>query len=147
MFRQTDIFRYYNNSNATFERNVPNRSTLRMSRAELADVISFTAFNNEKANGHCALCMRVLYPEEQKYRQLSDDWLICTTWSIDPVVNEESLHMVCRYHFAHNCTSSNSRRNTRRVLEGQEPESETSDRLKNQYVYPGTISNKENNVH
>jgi hypothetical protein len=118
-----------------------------MSRAELADVISFTAFNNEKANGHCALCMRVLYPEEQKYRQLSDDWLICTTWSIDPVVNEESLHMVCRYHFAHNCTSSNSRRNTRRVLEGQEPESETSDRLKNQYVYPATISNKENNVH
>lgn len=136
MFRQTEIFRYMNNT-APFGRNRPIRSNMRLSRTELEDVRKFRAFNNEKANGHCTMCMRVLYPEEQKFRRLTEEWIICRSWNINPITNENGDHMVCFYHLSHNGTVSSSRNDNRRVSEGQQHEPETPEDLRNQFVYPG----------
>jgi len=137
MSRQTDIFRYINSDTAAFGRNRPIRNLQRLTDSELRDVAKLRAFNREKANGHCTLCMRVLYPEEQKYRGLSEEWLICNSWNINPIVNSEGLHMVCAFHLTNNGTSSNNRHNTRRISDGEELEPVTPENLQSQYVYPG----------
>ena len=88
MSRQTDIFRYCNVTAPT-GRNRQVRSHLRLTDDQKADVRTFRAFNNEIANGHCTLCMRVLYPEEQHYKNLTEEWLICISWKVNPIVDSD----------------------------------------------------------
>lgn len=136
--RQTNIFRYFNTANGTFSRYMATHGSLRLTDEELDDVRSFTEFNRQTASGHCTMCMRVLYPEEQKYRQLSDEWLICNSWNIAPITNELGSYMVCSYHLSNDGTSSDNRRNNQREADNEMRQEATPDRLKNQYVYPGT---------
>lgn len=138
MSRQTDIFRYFNTTDGTFNRYMATHGSLRLTDAELDDVRTFTEFNRQPASGHCTMCMRVLYPEEQKYRQLSDEWLICNSWNIAPITNEQGSYMVCSYHLSNNGSASDNRRNNQREADNEMREEATPEKLKNQYVYPGT---------
>ncbi|KAI9330709.1 hypothetical protein BD770DRAFT_449502 [Pilaira anomala] len=93
MSRQTDIFRYCNVTAPT-GRNRQVRSHLRLTEDQKADVRTFRAFNNEIANGHCTLCMRVLYPEEQHYRSLTQEWIICDSWNnVNPIKTMQQLYL------------------------------------------------------
>lgn len=137
--QQPNIFRYFNPTTGSFNMYLATHGSLRLTDSEKEDVRCFTSFNNQVADGHCSMCMRVLYPEEKNYRELSDEWLICNDWGIAPIVNEEGLYMVCPYHLTNDGTSSDNRRNVERESEGEVPIEATSQKLKNQYIYPGKI--------
>ncbi|KAI9329207.1 hypothetical protein BD770DRAFT_477951 [Pilaira anomala] len=114
---KTDIFRYCNVTAPT-GRNRQVRSHLRLTEDQKADVRTFRAFNNEIANGHCTLCMRVLYPEEQHYRSLTQEWIICDSWNnINPIVHADG-----------------------KATASQEEAAATSQKMRDQFVYPGTLS-------
>lgn len=103
---------------------------------QLRDIENFRAFNREIANGHCSLCMKVLYPEEQKYRELSDEHCICRTWRIDPVMNAEGKYMVCSSHLKFLGTASD-RRNATRATNNNETYEITIEKTRKQFVFPG----------
>ncbi|KAI9273457.1 hypothetical protein EDC94DRAFT_580417 [Helicostylum pulchrum] len=84
------------------------------------------------------MCMRVFYPEEQKFKFL-EEWLICNSWGIYSVVNSSGDHMVCASYLTKSTTSSNIRENTRREADGREQISRTVENFKNQYAYPDAI--------
>lgn len=138
MSTQTNIFRYFNGATGSFSRYLAGHGGgLKLTDTELEDIRDFLAFNKQTASGHCTMCMRVLYPEEQKYRTIPDEWQICPSWKIMPLRNDEGFCMVCNYHFNNDGTSSSTRRDNRRAAEGEPLEELTPERLKDQYVYPG----------
>lgn len=63
---------------------------------------SFQKFIMQKPNGHCSFCMKLLYPEDQKYRRIgSPRDLPCLQWKIEPITKQEknqAIYMVCLKH-------------------------------------------------
>jgi hypothetical protein len=56
----------------------------------------------KKPDGYCSICMKLLYPEEQKYRRIErPNELPCVDWRTQPkskTVGSNELYMVCATH-------------------------------------------------
>lgn len=72
------------------------------SRVERKQINDFQKFAAQKPDGTCSVCLRVLYPEEQRYRKIVDsNALNCFQWKITPFTKEErdiTMYMVCPEH-------------------------------------------------
>ncbi|CAO3639536.1 unnamed protein product [Mucor hiemalis] len=60
----------------------------------------------ETPDGFCCICMKILYPEQQKYSKFNDPSSIpCIKWKLTPLFKEESnqeiKYMVCSDHIEH----------------------------------------------
>lgn len=63
---------------------------------------TFNKFFMHKPDGFCCVWITVLYPEEQKYRKFSPDFVIpCNAWKHEPIShpNTPQLKMVCKTHW------------------------------------------------
>ncbi|KAI8320694.1 hypothetical protein EDC96DRAFT_582285, partial [Choanephora cucurbitarum] len=66
------------------------------------DIITIAGlFTNEKPNGFCCICLKVLYPEEQRYRKFQPEFAFpCTNWKMEPIAksDDQEKKMVCKDH-------------------------------------------------
>lgn len=66
------------------------------------EIKRFQTFILKKPDGHCSFCMKMLYPEEQKYRKVRlPNELPCLDWNIQPKtknIRGEQHYMVCTTH-------------------------------------------------
>lgn len=62
----------------------------------------FQKFVNQRADGYCCICLRLLYPEEQKYRYIEVITnLSCLKWKL-PLLShpkDKKKFMVCKKHY------------------------------------------------
>lgn len=80
---------------------VTNRNLSTFSAAEKKQITDFQKFINQKPDSFCCVCMKVLYPEQRKYRYIKEPHsLPCLAWKLQPMVNEKdnSRYLVCGYH-------------------------------------------------
>ena len=64
-------------------------------------VKAFQDFVMKKPDGFCCICLRVLYPEDQHFRNISTEIsLPCWDWKLQPLTQpgDESMKMVCKEH-------------------------------------------------
>ncbi|CEP06950.1 hypothetical protein [Parasitella parasitica] len=69
-----------------------------------AHIKKFQEFVSQKANGTCSVCLRVLYPEERRFRLIQNiESLNCFAWNIIPLTRIASSgateYMVCLDHY------------------------------------------------
>lgn len=71
-----------------------------LSREEKRQIIEFQKFINQKPDGYCSVCMRMLYPEERAYREISEPTeLNCVRWNLAPIMDRTGRkYMVCKSH-------------------------------------------------
>lgn len=77
-----------------------------LSKKERTQVVRFQEFIMQKPDGFCCICMKFLYPEDQKYSSFNDpSSLPCIDWKLTPLCKEisenEKLYMVCNDHVEH----------------------------------------------
>jgi hypothetical protein len=62
------------------------------------EINKFQKFISQKPDGYCSACMRVLYPEERKYRYIKDPAnLPCIEWKLPALTNlkdEKQIHVL-----------------------------------------------------
>lgn len=84
-------FRLQNNDLATF------------STVEKRQIKDFQTYIMKKPGGFCCMCMKLLYPEEQKFRAINNpEGLPCRNWRLEPLtkdVNGELKYMACSTHW------------------------------------------------
>jgi len=64
-------------------------------------ITRFQEFINMKPDGFCCICMKILYPEEKRYRTyFSPHNLPCHEWQLEPLIKEDTtnMYMVCASH-------------------------------------------------
>lgn len=105
-------------SNASVTSNASNRDEMRqfMNRFRVQDnsLMSFDAhqrrqindfqrFAAEKPDGTCSVCLKKLYPEERRFRNIQDtDSLNCFRWNVTPstqIKDGRLQYMVCLDHY------------------------------------------------
>lgn len=72
-----------------------------LTRAQKKQVLSFQDFVMQKPDGFCCVCLKVLYPEDQFFRNISSAAnLPCMEWKLQPICNadDETMKMVCKSH-------------------------------------------------
>lgn len=77
----------------------PNLSTFNPTQKK--QIKTFRKFVMRKPDGFCCVCMNVLYPEDQRYRQIIDVAnLPCLDWKLQPLTkpDNEEMKMVCKRH-------------------------------------------------
>lgn len=77
----------------------PNLSTFDLFKKKQIKV--FQDYIMCKPDGFCCVCMVVLYPEEQHYREFTDpDNIPCLAWNLLPLAHpsNEAKRMVCASH-------------------------------------------------
>lgn len=84
-------FRFTDNSLATF------------SNEDKKQILNFQKFISQTHDGFCCICLRVLYPQERRYRVIEDleNLRNCTAWKMEPLKKPKSktdLYMVCVSH-------------------------------------------------
>jgi len=87
----------------TFKVNDINLSTF--SKIEKRQIKSFQKFVNQKPDGFCCVCLTLLYPEQQYFRDFpNDEHCYCIKWKIEPIFLEDtpSMKMVCKSHLKSN---------------------------------------------
>ena len=81
----------------TFRVQNPNLSTF--TKVEQRQILNFQKFINQKPDGFCCVCLKVLYPEEQKYRKFDPEFaILCLKWKMEPIVDSDNQEekMVCK---------------------------------------------------
>jgi hypothetical protein len=66
------------------------------------EIKRFQKFVSQKPDGYCSACMRVLYPEERKYRYVEDPAnLPCVDWKLPALVHpkDKRMYMFCNKHY------------------------------------------------
>lgn len=64
-----------------------------------AQIKKFQEFIMQKPDGHCCICMKILYPEERKWRNIQlPNNLPCIEWKIEPLKKADGRYMVCSQH-------------------------------------------------
>jgi len=64
-------------------------------------IASFQNFIKKRPDGYCCVCMKILYPEERKYRQIDcPENLPCLEWDMQPLLKPDCTdkYMVCLSH-------------------------------------------------
>lgn len=82
-------FRFQDNSLSSF------------AKKERGQIERFQKFVMKTPNGFCSVCLMVLYPEEQRFRNISDkEVLSCYAWNLEPITGGKSTkqYMVCKVH-------------------------------------------------
>lgn len=81
---------------------VGNRNLSTFPNSQKTQINDFQKFINEKPDGFCCACMKLLYPEEKKYRYISSpEYLPCIAWKLEPMVSpkDSSKYLVCATHY------------------------------------------------
>lgn len=81
---------------------VEDRNLSTFTNIQKKQIIQFQKFVMKKPDGFCCVCMKMLYPEEQKYRDIGNsEGLPCLDWRLTPITKEirgEVKYMVCSSH-------------------------------------------------
>lgn len=80
---------------------VGNNNLSSFTNAQKNQVKRFQDFIMEKPDGFCCLCLKVLYPEERRFRTFEDETnLPCLSWKLQPLCDSEdpAKKMVCKSH-------------------------------------------------
>lgn len=90
-----------------FSFKVADRNLSTFNKIEQNQINKFQTYIMSKPDGFCSVCMKVLYPEDQKYRLIRDpEHLPCIDWKLKPktkMFGTNKLYMVCSTHFNLNC--------------------------------------------
>lgn len=85
----TSRFRYQSNALATFN------------KQQQDEIKKFQTFLSQKPDGFCCICLRVLYPEEKRYRTINNPESLknCNAWKLTPLMcSRNERYMVCEAH-------------------------------------------------
>lgn len=106
LFYTKSTFLYSLNSHflmAYFVFRVEDMNLSSLSDDERNQINSFQTFIMQKPNGYCSFCMKLLYPEDQKYRKVQFPLdLPCLQWKLRPITKQqknEDYYMVCARHW------------------------------------------------
>lgn len=81
---------------------VQDRNLSTFNAQQKRQIKKFQGFIMQKPDSFCCVCMKVLYPEERKYRQIENvNNLSCIEWKLQPLLKPGSndLYIVCSTHY------------------------------------------------